>query len=271
MSDYGSTTEPCLKREYVIVVGAEDYYERPGNKMMFMAQAVRYVRRHGSRFDIRTVLYFRGGPGVHTDGQVAALTASVKKYGGTAKEVRGWGEVASHINTRTVDGCQKRVQVLIFFAHGSPGRIWLSADEGLFLTAGDLGRVDAGSFTPKRDRNPRYTFRHVTSWACQTGNAGQEGSAEQNLKNSLAQEMADSWDIQARASITQTNYGGTWAGWRPWDTNDDRRNIDNAVWEDDGADGSVVSGGGSAQGDMPTGMYLLNPGQSSGYRTADLD
>ncbi|WP_437994728.1 hypothetical protein WMF26_24975 [Sorangium sp. So ce185] len=271
MLDYGSTIEPCLKREYVIVVGAEDYYDRPGNKMMFMAHAVRYVRIYGSRFDITTVLYFRGGPGVHTDRQVAALTASVRKYKGTARSVRSWRDVASHINTRTVNGCQKRVQVLIFFAHGQPGRIWLSADEGIFLTAGDLGRVDAGSFTPKRDRNSRYTFRHVTSWACQTGNAGQRGSAEQNLKNSLAQKMADFWDIQARASITRTTYAGTWAGWRPWDRNTDRRNIDNAVWEDDGADGSVESGSGSDQGNMPTGMYLLNPGQRSGYRTEDLD
>lgn len=271
MPEYGSTTEPCLKREYVIVVGAEDYYERPGNKMMFMAHAVRYVRRHGSRFDITTVLYFRGGPGVHTDRQVAALTSSVRKYGGAAKEVRSWGDVASHINAKTVDGCQKRVQVLIFFAHGSPGRIWLSADEGLFLTAGDLARVDAGSFTPRSDRNPRYASRHVTSWACQTGNAGQAGNAEQNLKNSLAQEMADLWDIQARASITQTDYTGTWAGWRPWDTNDDRKDIDNAVWEDDGADGSVRSGSGSAQGTMPSGMYVLNPGQSSRYGDIELD
>ncbi|WP_156338846.1 hypothetical protein [Chondromyces crocatus] len=261
--------EACLKREYVIVVGAEDYYDRAGNKMMFMAHAVRYVRLYARRFDITTVLYFRGS--AHTTAQTNALETSVRKYGGTPKPVRQWSDVAAHINTKRVNGCAKRVQVLIFFAHGSPGQIWLSASEKLFLTAAEVARVDASSFVPKDDTNPRYSYRHVTSWACQTANAGNTGSAEDNLKASLAQTMANTWDIEVYASITQTDYTKTWAGWHPLDTNADRHHIDNAVWEEDGADGSVRSGTGSDQGTMPSGMYVLRPGQTSGYRTRSLD
>ena len=268
MSEYGSTVQQCLQREYVIVVGAEDYYDRAGNKMMFMAQAVRYVKNYASRFDLTTVLCFKGTK--NTDAQLAALKNSVKTYGGEAKLVNFWSDVANHINTKESNGCQKRVQVLIFFAHGSPGRIWLSAQEGLYLQESNLGLIDASSFTPKNDKNPKYQYRHVTSWACQTANAGQPSSVNENLVGSLAQRMASAWDIEVRASITQTNYSKTWDGWRPWDV-EKRQEIDGALWEPDGADGGVYSGNGSAQKNMPSGMYVLKPGQTSDYSTISLD
>lgn len=64
--------------------------------------------------------------------------------------MKSWGAVAAHINKKTavVKGVtlEKRVQVLIFFAHGTPGTIWLSAKERLYLGAGEVASVDASAF-----------------------------------------------------------------------------------------------------------------------------
>lgn len=283
MGDYGSGTNGCELLEYVIVVGSEDYYmtKQKGNWMMFMAQAVRYCRIYGSSFDLTTVFYFQGKG--HTAAQVAAFTKSVKAYGAEPKAATTWSDVANHINTKTATKggatCQKRVQVVIFFAHGSPGKIWLSSQEGLYFTTAEAAQVDAGSFVPKKFVSHGYRSRHGTSWACQTGNSGAMDPAtlDQVMAGSLAQSTANTWDIEFRASVTRTEYTNTWAGRSLLDWKTNRYNVDEAVWEDDGADGPVFSSTGSAQADaskgpsIPSGMFQFNPGQTSGYRTLNLD
>lgn len=273
MGEYGQIVQRCIQREYVIVCGAEDHYKRAGNLLMFMAHAVRYVRRYGSCFDLTSVFVFPGK--VHTPAHLDAVKRGVERYGGTYYQVSAWSEVAAHLNAKTVTvngkTCQKRVQVLIFFAHGSPGKIWLSADESLYFTTSDLPGVDAGSFTEWSDYNDRYGYRHVTSWACQTGNAANANTPDEARRLSLAQAVANTWDIEMRASITKTDYSDTWTGWRPWDTNSDRTTIDGGLWEPDGADDSVFSGAGSLQGNMPSGMWQFKPGQTSGYVRLSLD
>lgn len=199
-----------------IIVGVEDVHNDAGNKMMFMAQAVRYVRRYKHLFDLTSVLYFEGekGSGVEmTPAQCEKFEAAVKQYGGVPTRVTDWSEVADHINRKTVTiGAEKRekkVQVLVFFAHGVPGSIWLSSEEKKYFKAAQAATVDASSFLLDNFDNSC----HVTSWACQTGNAGDPAkTAEENMAASLAQAMADMWDIKVYASPTRTDYSETWGG-----------------------------------------------------------
>lgn len=179
--------------------------------MMFMAQAVRYVRCYGHLFDLTTVLYFKGLSDFRmTPSQCEEFEAAVKQYGGVPIKVTNWSEVADHINRKTVTiGAEKRekkVQVLVLFAYGEPGSIWLSEKEGLLSKAAQAATVDASSF-------PLDNSCHVTSWTCQTGNAGKRTkTAEENMAASLAQAMADIWDIKVYASPTRTDYSQTWSG-----------------------------------------------------------
>lgn len=271
------SVESCYLREFVIIAGAEDLYGRPGNKLMFLAQAVRYVRRWSKGFDLTTVFYFTGkdskGVAIPTAAQVAAFKKSVTSYGGTPKAATAWSDVASHVNNTSHDGCKKYVQVMVFFAHGSPHRIWLSANNGVYFTSTEAAQINAASFLPKDPSRPAYGYRHVTSWACQTGNDGDTKTQEGALKNSLAQKVANYWNIEVRASVTKTSYTNTWAGGIAGRLNFGRREIDGGLWQDEGADGSVFSGEGFSQSPAPIapGMYQLNPGQTSGYKTLSLD
>jgi len=260
--------QACCVRELVIVVGCEDHYPGAGNKLMFMGQAVRYVRGWGFAFDLTTVMHFKGK--AHTDAQVAALKASVVKYGGVFQSVSAWAEVAAHVNNTSYQGSTKYVQVMLFLAHGTPGHIWLSAQEGLYFTATEAAQVNAASFLPVDRDQGKYHYRHATSWACQTGNDGKSKDQTEALKNSLAQKMANYWNISVYASVTRTEYSSTWAGFIAGYLKTSRRLIDGGLWQDEGADGSPASGEGSNQGDMKSGMHQLDPGQTSNYHTVSI-
>lgn len=293
----------CMKCELVIVVGAEDHYSRGNrhNKMMFAQAAVRYAGRHGGRFDRTTVFYFKGkckdpmtsangdaSTGTryfadgYTDGQIAAMKASLVARKAVVKKADAWADVARHLNdtSQRIDGCEKRVQVLVFFAHGNPDKgIWLAASEGKFLNKAGLSAVTGDGFLPEEGlRGRRYNRRHVTSWACQTGNhidrAPEALTMDQRRAGSLAQAMANAWGLNVYASVTQTNYEATFSGnlsglLKDWGGS--RRIVDGVLWEDDGADGSVISSTGGSGPNLDDGMWKFKPGQSRGYEEMGLD
>jgi hypothetical protein len=286
-----------MKVELVIVVGAEDYYSggQRHNKMMFAQAAVRYARIYAGRFDRTQVFYFKGkrsrsmtstdGTAAtgqtyfadgYTDGQIAAMKQSLANYGANVSEASSWSTIAAHINNTgmKIGGCQKRVQVIIFFAHGGPGRIWLSSSEGVYFQSGDLSAL-TGLLPETGLSGRRYGFRHATSWACQTGNIDAEtATMDQRLSGSLAQAMANAWNLKVYASVTQTEYSATFSGglagrWK--DAFGGRRIIDGVLWEDDGADGRVTSSTGGKGENLDQGMWVFNPGQRANYRTISLD
>lgn len=289
----------CMKCEYVVVVGAEDLYYGSSrhNKMMFAQSAVRYVQKYAWRFDRTTVFYFKGKCSAslksqdgdeetgqnyfrdgYTDAQIEAMKASIERYGGICDEAKTWSDVANHVNNVNdkIDECEKRVQVLIFFCHGTPNKIWLSNSESKYLQFNNLALINPNSFLPESGLTGRkYPSRHVTSWACQTANSGNSAlSNEENMSQSLAQKMADAWDIQVRASATRTVYSAVFSGGFGGLMDDwfgDRRIVDGVLWEDDGADGSVKSGTGTDTRNVSQGMWVFNPGQTSGYDTGNFD
>ncbi len=269
--------EQKLLREFVIVVGAEDYYDRAGNKLMFMAHAIRYVRKYGKLFDLTTVFYFNKKK-PHSDNQINAFKKSIRKYGGICREASSWRGIASHMNkteySKKSKKYIKKVQVLVFFAHGSPGKIWLENKATEFFTKSEANLIQPDTFV--KDSGTKYSSIHMTSWACQTGHAGKSKlSIEKNMAQSLAQKVADILKINVYASATRTNYEKTWnSRLYEWLDSDDRAEIDGFIWEDDGADGPVSSGDTSSpskEGTMPSGMYVFSPGQTKDYETIHLD
>lgn len=288
---------PCMKCEFVIVVGAEDLYSGADrhNKLMFAQSGIRYTKSWGPKFDRTTVFMFNGRCATrfnvtkdgaekasyfkdgYTEAQIAATKASVERYGGIFSTASSWGDVAGHINNRAarIGGCEKYVQVLAFFCHGTPGRIWLANTRGEHLTADRLSAVSASSFLPEAALPRRYLYRHVTSWACQTANGAKPAETfEGTVSQSLAQQLADRWDINVRASATRTLYSAAFStgiSGRYKDLTGGRRMIDGCLWEDDGADGSVTSGPTGDHPNLQQGMWQLEPGQRSGYRRLSLD
>jgi hypothetical protein len=172
-----------------------------------------------------------------------------------------------------VDGeiYSKRIQVLVFFAHGTPSKgIWLEDDNSKYFTEDEAKQINPSVFADSG--TDKYNDVHMTAWACQVGNKGDASlSVEENLANSLAQKTADIFEIKVYASATRTDYSETWDGFPFGGMDGDRRTIDNAVWEDDGADDSVISGDSSDGTKMPRGMFIFNPGQTSGYEVVQLD
>lgn len=287
----------CMKCEFVIVIGAEDLYagRQRHNKLMFAQSGVRYAKKWGPQFDRTTVFLFNGecstaytveedGKVVatylkdgYTAAQISATKASIERYGGVFNEVSTWSQVAAHVNNRAakIDGCEKRVQVLIFFCHGTPGRIWLANTKHEFVTDANLSAISSAAFLPETALPRRYLSRHVTSWACQTANgAAPAATFEETMSRSLAQNMADSWDIEVRASATRTLYSAVFStgiSGRYKGMTGGRRMVDGCLWEDDGADGAVTSGPTGDHANLEQGMWKLEPGQRSGYGRVSLD
>lgn len=281
----------CMKREYIIIVGAEDIYSENDrhNKLMFAQSAVRYCKRYAYWFDRTTVFYFKGACTVraespdggtyykdgYTNNQITALKDSVQKYGAVFKEAKTWDDIAAHVNNTQdkIDNCEKRVQVIIFFTHGTPEEgIRLSASTGQYLNQkSQLSIISPHSFLPSSGLSSRrYSRRHVTSWACQTANSGDDDlGIEKNMSKSLAQRMADTWNIPVYASATRTSYSAVFAGGIQGKLDDwlgDRRFIDGVLWEDDGADGAVESIDSASTSNVEEGMWILNPKQTSDYK-----
>jgi len=272
MTEYGQVVEKCRKYEFLIVVGAEDHYSTPGNKMMFLAQAVRYVRQYASKFDLTTVHYYTGDA---TAPQTAAFETAVTNYGGTVKCVSDWTATAARINTKQVivdeQVFDKRISVLMCIAHGVPGRIWLANRQGIYFTKDSCAGMEASAFAAAGENGKGYASVHITSWACQTGNGNPLGSdASTRMANSLAQSAANIARVTVFASATRTSYAETWEtglSGRIKDANGSRVIIDGAVWQSTGADGHIKSLENSYAGDikLPHGMHVFTPGQADGY------
>ncbi len=244
-------TDTLSINEFIIIVGAEDYYTNPGNKMMFMAHAVRYCRKYAGLFDKTTVFYFPGissdpdeAP-VHSLNQIDAFIAGVNRYNGTPVAANSWQDIVDHINnTSYTDGMvniTKKVQVIIFFAHGTPAKgIWLDRKNDEYVDKTNIGHILPTSFVSTATE--KYDRIHVTAWACQVGNKGSSTlSIEENMAQSLAQTMADELRVDVFASANRTSFSETWDGFPFGHLDRDRSLIDDAVWEEDGADDSVQS------------------------------
>ena len=82
--------------------------------------------------------------------------------------------------------------------------------------------------------------------------------------NSIAQAIANEWNVTVKASMRRTNYGGTWetgfSGYYDEYISGNRKLIDGKVWEEDGADAPMKSGSNQSQLDLlPEGYFNYEP------------
>jgi hypothetical protein len=96
------------------------------------------------------------------------------------------------------------LQDVVFFSHGTPGGIFLNYDGGsdVDFTYSELYSTDADAFVPDG---------LIVSYACRTGNDSYSehfaNDAEAHPQNSLAQMMADHFEIKTKAFLTRSDYG----------------------------------------------------------------
>jgi len=295
MADVGQTELPCIKKELIIVVGAEDHYGKASavpHRLMFMSQAVRQVKITHVKYDKVSIFWFQGKKiadgctssgnidsncyGQYTSKQIKAFEIALKQYVPKnkllIKEAKSFDDVAAQANSETVvingKTCKKKVRDMYFFGHGTPDvGFWLSQDGRQYLgLKNNVYKIYPESFYKLTTKKAQVFF-----YSCQTGNASKERRnyktyekyVQANKDASSAQFIANKWNVTVKASMRRTNYGPTWkTGFSGlWDSLVGTRTmVDGKMWETDGADAPMVSGANQTQSTpLPKGYFNYVP------------
>lgn len=214
-----SVETPVLYTEAIMVAAANDHEATSGNKLMFIAQAVRTLLINKSSFDKATLVYFTQG---YNNEEVSAVKKSLSnKY--TDKEIKYLpvstvNELIQYINKDIVN---RRIKTIHFYSHGLPSKI-------TFYLRGSLLRNIDGFQTLSYDdikkikRNNFLNDAIIYSYACRTGNA-QENPAQNDFtpyytvtyfsgKADFTERYAKESDAQRRYSELKTNFSTVFLG-----------------------------------------------------------
>lgn len=205
MVDVGQVVLPCIKRENIIVIGSELHYDSFWFKMMFIAPGFSLALGQKTPpswrpADKTTVLYVSKG---YVKSELLAIEY-LKTKGCTVKAIKSISDFKDAINTREKDkdGKEYKIQNLVFFAHGLANVICLNYP----LTNMDVGldtitSLEKSAFTPSG---------RIYSYACRTGISvddtgfGFSSLSAAKPENSLAQKMADHFDVKVHAFYKRT-------------------------------------------------------------------
>lgn len=234
-------------KEYIAVIAGQ--YEESANKMMFAAQAVRYMEKNISSGDNKyTFLVVLNG---YSTSQLQLIKNSASKQNARVLFVRSLSDIANYINRRPDNG--SLVEKLMIFSHGVPFSIELGYKLGSGGQHVDSLSINMDTF---KTIDPRAFSEAATieSYACRTGMGnpsdftvadvvdfpakvvkffGPSGQLSaftlEMLKekygihkiedgiqlrpmteNSLAQHMANYYGKPVSAFVTRSDYSGTW-------------------------------------------------------------
>ena len=200
--------------ENVIVIGAQHDNSR-ANKLMFVHQAMRSAALFATDFyEPTTVIMFTPG---YTQNQMEAVRSSLSGHGVNLVTVETYDQLASYINSKDVEQhevTQARQADLVtnlqFYSHGCVGAIELGLNfpdaSNMSLIQSNLNEIQSGAFAKDA---------LVESFACRTGLGNSSVSLVRlpweslKLDESLAQGMANEWDVSVSAFVTRTDYSGT--------------------------------------------------------------
>jgi hypothetical protein len=204
---------PCpeggiIRRKNIIFIGSEIHYDSFWWKMMFMAPGV--TAASGGRplrpADLTTVAYVPEG---YTTLERLPLDAVRTAFGHEIVRLASSADIATVMNDlpdSEENGCpvHVRLQDVVFFSHGLPSQITLNYDgngAAVTLDRGNLPTIRADAFVADG---------RLYSYACRTGNSSWwesfSSDAEAHPENSLAQRMADRFQITVYAFLTRTLY-----------------------------------------------------------------
>jgi hypothetical protein len=205
--------------EVVIVAGTNLHDNTWGNKMMFLAQAVRAVRAQYASEAYLSVLVFPDG---YTAEEVAETKKSVLGYNGKAifVSLASKDELVSYLNTRTTDGSydyrgNERILLkeVLIFAHRRPNIFFFGMQVPRESDL-DFAVADVASLKPEA-WNPGAV---LSSYACRTGNGDPDGDNYGDdwktvikPEASMAQKIAEQLGVKVRGYVTRSSYQPTWA------------------------------------------------------------
>ncbi|MFS2161749.1 PAAR domain-containing protein [Pseudomonas sp. Pseusp122] len=203
-----AATEPKT-RELIAVAGSQ-HDNGSGNKMMFIAQAVRELAEFRSDKPglTRTLVVFTP---TYNDAMLSAARASADLYAAGFITVSNAQELIDYLN-QGKDRKQSPIEHLSLFSHGVPQRIafgyQLAEDPQMSLDVLNYQQIFALSFAGSAQ---------IDSYACRTGMGNVHDLAIEGLlqfssqtDESLAQLLADHLQIKVRAFIRRSDYKNTW-------------------------------------------------------------
>lgn len=188
-------------RENIVFVGSEMSYDLFWLKMMFISAAYR-VAKDGELFrtaDKTTLAYVDNG---YVRPEKLTLDYLSSKHGCTIKKITRQADITTLLNENR-DNC--KLQDVAFFSHGVIGSISLNYSGGLAMdfNAAVMGQIRKDAFV---------NGGKIYSYACRTGISVNNyfafnNDAEAKPENSLAQQMADHFNIEVHAFLRRTQYG----------------------------------------------------------------
>jgi len=217
----------------IILVAASDQHD---NSFKFVNAAIRKLKLLNNDESLKgqnKTLVLVNINGFYSAKAIERINKSVKKHGGTLLVVSKKQELLDYVNgtTENVHGeCRDidKILSLQFFAHGTPGSIHMNyAEKGDWSIDKDfVDGVNANE--PSTSKDDLFTKdANVKSFACRTGaginiDKGDDTSNPRLLDMdyqrkhsatgmSLAQYMADTWDVKVYALLERTIYQSQWS------------------------------------------------------------
>ncbi|WP_369987085.1 PAAR domain-containing protein [Pseudomonas xanthosomatis] len=197
----------------LIAVAGSQHDNGGANKMMFVAQAVRELKRFQTEQprQSRTLVVFTPG---YNETMLQAAQDSATLYEAELVKVSTVQELIDYVN-KGKNRNTSPVGHLSMFSHGVPQRIafgyQLPEDEILSLDVRSYSRLSSNAFSKSA---------RVDSYACRTGMGNvPEWGIEEGIQffpetdASLAQLLADHLRVKVRAYIRRSDYSYTWGSY----------------------------------------------------------
>jgi RHS repeat-associated protein len=203
-------------KENIVIVGTEEHYKNPANKMMFAAQAIRQIKKYASSEpdEKTTILLATSG---YSSKQIAQIRASAKKYGVEVVEVASAKQIINYINSQCEESSgvtdarnHDPVTNVDFFAHGKVGQIAIGLDGPKQTEYQISPSVLSGLSECAFSQNAL-----ISSFACRTGlgntniNEFTYPWEDFERSKSIAQEIANKGHVKVNAYISRSDYSGT--------------------------------------------------------------
>jgi hypothetical protein len=192
--------ENTFYTENLILIGSENHYNSFWTKMMFIGAAYAFINnsalfRPAQKY---TVLYVDNG---YTHSEKLALDNLAKQPLFTVIKINSADDVVKYFNQRG----DYMLQDVAFFSHGT--------NEGIHLNYKTRPHVDF-SEDLLSNINPLVFAKkgRIFSYACRTGTSvdiwpfGFKDDSEAKPENSLAQKMANHFDVEVHAFLRRTDY-----------------------------------------------------------------
>ncbi len=198
----------AVKRKNIIFIGSEHHYDSFWLKMMFIAPGYTTAKGGGPLrpADLTTVAYVNDA---YTFLEKLPLETLREKHGCKLVTLASSDDIIAAMNdTADVEENGRKfavkLQDVVFFTHGLPSEITLNFEGSYAVT---LDRTNL-----KKIRSDIFVDGgSIWSYACRTGNASLAPSftsdAGAKPRESLAQKMAERFDVTVHAFISRSFYG----------------------------------------------------------------